>query len=236
MNPLLLECAVLDVARAINSQVPFDVVEDEAEVARHLIASVVSSRVRWETACQIAERAYVLSRLAPLPSPMHLQRQLDAAARGHRFPNTASKRLMALMANEARLLHQVVQMALGATHPASLRQYFVENVPGLGPKQASMFLRNLGRGRGLAVLDAHVMRFMLLLRITDEQRDVSSLRRYSTVERDMLRYADARAVQADVLDLAIWVVMRVARRTINNEYRDAGFRGSRFNAHGFARG
>jgi N-glycosylase/DNA lyase len=233
MNPVLLECAVLDVARAI--RVPFVLVEDKAEAARQLIASVVSSRVRWETACQIAERVYTIWLSAPAPSATHLQRRLGAAARGHRFPNTASKWLMALMENKGRLLHQVVEMALGPTHPVTLRQYFVENVPGLGPKQASMFLRNVGRGRELAILDAHVMRFMLLLQLTEERRALTTLRQYSTVERDMLRYAETRAVAADALDLAIWVVMRVARRTTDHEYRDVGFRGSRLDAYGVTR-
>ncbi|MFH1753205.1 MAG: DNA lyase, partial [Candidatus Omnitrophota bacterium] len=40
----------------------------------------------------------------------------------------------------------------------STREWFVKNVKGLGYKEASHFLRNIGLGRDLAILDVHILR------------------------------------------------------------------------------
>lgn len=83
---------------------------------------------------------------------------------------------------------------------------------GLGPKQASMFLRNIGYHSEFAVLDKHVidyMRMMGLTRITEN--NFSSMTSYQKIETKLKSYADTYHVNLLHLDLAIWTTMRTLK-------------------------
>ena len=52
--------------------------------------------------------------------------------------------------------------------PVAAREWLVENVKGLGYKEASHFLRNIGLGEDLAILDRHILKNLALLGVIDE--------------------------------------------------------------------
>ncbi len=84
---------------------------------------------------------------------------------------------------------------------------------GVGPKQASLFLRNIGFASDLAVLDGHVLRFMKACGcVPADQRAPRSLKEYERYERFFVEYANSLGYDASSIDLTIWVVMRVAQR------------------------
>lgn len=83
---------------------------------------------------------------------------------------------------------------------------------GLGPKQASMFLRNVGYHSDFAVLDKHVidyMRIMGLTCVTDSS--FSNMSAYEKIETKLKRYAETYNVNLLHLDLAIWTTMRTLK-------------------------
>src|SRR5437773_34725 len=49
----------------------------------------------------------------------------------------------------------------GFVDPKGARAWLVREVDGLGWKEASHFLRNIGRGDGLAILDRHILRNLM---------------------------------------------------------------------------
>jgi N-glycosylase/DNA lyase len=84
---------------------------------------------------------------------------------------------------------------------------------GIGPKQASLFLRNTGFGGELAVLDVHVLRFMEYMGLCPKvPKTVSTLREYEALEQILLGYARGLGWGLQVLDQAIWISMRVAKK------------------------
>ena len=86
---------------------------------------------------------------------------------------------------------------------------------GIGPKQASLFLRNTGFGSELAILDSHVIRFMKHLRLLPTMPGrLSSIRVYEGVEQILQRYSQTVGWTLDILDQAIWISMRVAQRPL----------------------
>lgn len=90
------------------------------------------------------------------------------------------------------------------------REWLVKNMPGLGPKQASMFLRNSGTTYELAILDRHVLNYMSLLGMYNEpEKFISSKKKYLYYEKLLSEYADGLNCKIGLLDWAIWVVMRV---------------------------
>ena len=93
------------------------------------------------------------------------------------------------------------------------RAWLVDNVPGLGPKQASMFLRNTGISYDLAVLDRHVLHYMNALGISDKRtKSISALDEYCLEEDALRQHAEELGYSVGMLDWAIWIVMRVVKK------------------------
>lgn len=82
------------------------------------------------------------------------------------------------------------------------RVYLVNNVRGIGFKEASHFLRNIGF-RGLAILDRHILACLRELACSDVPNQLSR-NTYLATEAIYLQYARAIGIDSDVLDLLFW--------------------------------
>jgi len=93
-----------------------------------------------------------------------------------------------------------------------LRRGLVNMIPGLGPKQASMFMRNVSRTYDLAILDSHVSRFMQSQNLFSSTKSIAgNIMAYERKEKVVKDYADALGYPVGYLDLAIWATMRAAK-------------------------
>lgn len=93
------------------------------------------------------------------------------------------------------------------------RRLLMKEATGIGPKQASLFLRNIGYSRRLAVLDCHLLRYMRLVGVRDSSaRCITTLTGYERIESVFVSRADSFGCQPSKFDLAVWIVMRVAKR------------------------
>lgn len=80
---------------------------------------------------------------------------------------------------------------------------------GLGPKQASMFLRNVGYYSEFAVLDKHIIDYMRIMGLNSGSAySFSSISTYQKIEAKLNEYAESFNVKLFHLDLAIWTTMR----------------------------
>jgi len=73
----------------------------------------------------------------------------------------------------------------GFADPERAREWLVENVKGMGYKEASHFLRNIGLGENLAILDRHILKNLTLLGVINEPASTLSKRLYLETERKM---------------------------------------------------
>ncbi len=78
-----------------------------------------------------------------------------------------------------------------------------KQVKGLGYKEASHFLRNIGV-KGHAILDKHVMRCLCEVGVVDAPKPPSTRARYLAVEQELIRFAREIKVDFDELDLGLW--------------------------------
>lgn len=88
--------------------------------------------------------------------------------------------------------------------PAEMRAWLVENVKGLGPKEASHFLRNVGFGRDLAILDSHILKNLVRYGVIDEFPKSLTHRKYYEIEGKMRDFASRAGIPFDELDLLLW--------------------------------
>ncbi|MFP3064497.1 MAG: N-glycosylase/DNA lyase [Sulfolobus sp.] len=117
---------------------------------------------------------------------------------GYRFYNLKSKYLM-----EAKSLYgslKKIIKPLADRDQWEAREFLVNKVNGIGYKEASHFLRNVGYF-DLAIIDRHVLRF-----ITDIVGDIKLRKRrdYFLVEGLLRSIADGLNVQVGLLDLFIF--------------------------------
>lgn len=71
----------------------------------------------------------------------------------------------------------------------SLREWLVENIKGLGYKESSHFLRNIGLGDDLAILDRHILKNLKLLKVINEVPKTITKKRYLKIENMMKNFA-----------------------------------------------
>lgn len=121
---------------------------------------------------------------------------------GVRFPEVKARRIVAA---REHLKSSLLSKVLEAAHrdPAKARRILVENVKGLGYKEASHFLRNIGF-RGLAILDRHILRTLKELGALDEVPRSLNERTYLELEKVFLRVAEELQIPPDALDLLMW--------------------------------
>lgn len=80
---------------------------------------------------------------------------------------------------------------------------------GIGPKQASLFLRNIGYAENLAILDTHILKYMKVVGLVPQiLKTVSYSPKYEDIERILINYATKFKESLACLDTAIWIVMR----------------------------
>jgi len=84
------------------------------------------------------------------------------------------------------------------------REWLVENVKGLGYKEASHFLRNIGLGFELAILDRHIMENLMKYRVIDEIPECLSRKCYLTLEEKMKKFSKKLNIPLAELDLLFW--------------------------------
>ena len=89
-------------------------------------------------------------------------------------------------------------------NPFAAREWLVQNVLGLGYKEASHFLRNIGLGEELSILDRHILKNLFLLGVIDAVPSSPSKKTYLEIERKMTAFSELAGIPMGHLDLLLW--------------------------------
>jgi len=92
----------------------------------------------------------------------------------------------------------------GHSDPKAARAWLVHEIDGLGWKEASHFLRNIGRGEPLAILDRHILRNLLRHRVIRAMPTSLTPARYLAIEDRMARFSGVVGIPMAALDLLFW--------------------------------
>jgi N-glycosylase/DNA lyase len=116
-----------------------------------------------------------------------------------RFHRTKASHLRRCKAEYAVVREKIL------THPAGseLREWLVENVRGLGWKEASHFLRNIGF-RNLAILDRHILRNLVRFGALRRLPATLTPRLYMQIEQKFRTFSEQLGIPMDELDLLFW--------------------------------
>jgi len=116
-----------------------------------------------------------------------------------RFHRTKAARLLIVRRDFGMIS---ARLADGSS-PPELREWLVDNVNGLGWKEASHFLRNTGH-RDLAILDRHILKNLAAAGVLRRLPKSLTRRRYLSIETKFAAFAKRTGIPMDELDLLFW--------------------------------
>jgi N-glycosylase/DNA lyase len=135
--------------------------------------------------------------------------ELAAALKGvHRYPNARSRYVVESREYiRSRLGFRLSETLESFNCPLERRDWLVREpgIKGLGYKEASHFLRNVGY-RGYAILDKHVLRCLKDLGVIDNDKPPATRLRYLQTEEKLRQLAKDLSIGFDELDLVLWSV------------------------------
>jgi len=133
--------------------------------------------------------------------------EIQRALKGrHRFPNNRGTYVYEtreyLQGNCGLQLYEKLR---GFRVADERRDFLAANrsVRGIGYKEASHFLRNVGY-RGYAILDKHVLTRLAEFEVIDNPKPPSTKNGYLAIEEKVKRFADSIDIDFDELDLLLW--------------------------------
>ena len=88
--------------------------------------------------------------------------------------------------------------------PLQAREWLVKNIKGMGYKEASHFLRNIGFGENLAILDRHILKNLKHFGVISEIPKSLTRKRYIGIEKKFLSFARIINIPPSHLDLLLW--------------------------------
>lgn len=86
---------------------------------------------------------------------------------------------------------------------AAARRWLVENIKGLGYKEASHFLRNIGY-KNLAIVDRHVINLLVEYKILKEKPKSITKKLYHEIEKKLERISEKLNMSQAELDIYLW--------------------------------
>jgi N-glycosylase/DNA lyase len=130
------------------------------------------------------------------------------SAGAHRFPNARP----AYVVITRNYLEQNFSMRLrerleSFNDPFERRDWLAREpqIKGLGYKEASHYLRNIGF-KGYSILDKHIVRCLAELGVIDSPKPPTGRNRYLETESRMRRFAGEVGIDFDELDLLLWSI------------------------------
>jgi N-glycosylase/DNA lyase len=117
---------------------------------------------------------------------------------GHRFPNMRAKFIF-----EARKYHDKIKEILSQfEYETDARNWLARNVKGLGMKEASHFLRNIGY-KNVAIIDFHILDLLEKYNLIEKPKTLSP-KKYEEIENVLKQIAKKTNTNLGELDLYLW--------------------------------
>ena len=117
---------------------------------------------------------------------------------GHRFPNARAKYIILAQPfkdNIKEILEKIKD-------EIKMREWVVENVKGIGMKEASHFLRNIGY-KNLAIIDFHIIDLLVRNNLIKKPKTITP-RKYIEIENLLRELANKTNTNLGELDLYLW--------------------------------
>ena len=195
----------------------------EAQLWQELCFCILSANVSFELAKSVIQKlsdhdmlnsAWLIADKSELvlfnflDSPNFEPVKKNGDLRRYRYPKVKSYQII----NAAKRLYSnssITEILSTFDSDVEARNFFYTEISGLGIKEASHFLRNIGFASSLAIIDVHVLDFLKEFSLVDFDMGSSlTLRNYLLLEKTLKNLSEYHGLNLSILDLAIWESMK----------------------------
>lgn len=123
-----------------------------------------------------------------------------------RFKNNKAKYLVALREQMQNEKGEMITKDFfnSITDVKEKREWIVKNIKGMAYKEAGHFLRNVGFGKEIAILDRHILKNLVKLEVIEDVPKSLTSKLYLEIEEKMKAYCKFISIPMDSLDLLLW--------------------------------
>ncbi len=167
--------------------------KDITEIFKELCFCILAAGYSAEKSLRIQER--INDGFLKLPEKELVE---ELRRLGHRYPETRAKYIV----RARRKLDQVKNVLDTLVDCKQIREWLVENIDGLGYKEASHFLRNIGCLE-VAIIDFHILNLLERYEITEKPRTLTR-KKYLEIEKTLEEISRIVGLKPGELDLYLW--------------------------------
>ena len=119
---------------------------------------------------------------------------------GHRFPNARARYIV----NSREFKDNIKERLSEFKNDEERRDWLVENIKGLGMKESSHFLRNIGY-KNVAIIDFHIIDLLVKNNLIEQPKSKSFTKnKYIEIENILKKLSDRIEISLGELDLYLW--------------------------------
>jgi N-glycosylase/DNA lyase len=188
----------------------FSRLPNNVDVWRSLLFCILSSQVRISAAARatrviLAEVPFFETNITSSEVYEKTKRILARKDVGHRFPQVRSQQIANSWFAFAQVKDELYDYLDSFGTETAAREAVTQLFPGLGFKQASMFLRDIGYSDRLCIIDTHLLWYCC--HMGANHRGTLTRQKYLEIESYLLRQSDELGVPPNIFDSAIWVAV-----------------------------
>lgn len=197
----------------------------EQDLTFELLICILGSGVRYELSLAYADVVQMtllskrLKKCLNLQNYTHLiENALNSPAHSsfngktysrYRYPKRAAKHITESLYNIECKYGSIKNMISVMNATSDLRRELIFLCPGIGPKQSSHYVKNIGFTDNVAVLDRHILNYLKIVDDVDIcPRQVSKIEKYEEIERIFIDKVSKFNHAVSVIDQSMWFVMR----------------------------
>lgn len=185
------------------------------EIWRQKVFCVLSSQFNSHKAAAIADQLLQLVPFFEYSLPMFAIEEacfkfLSSKHVGYRFPKSRARQISLCWFPFSQIKDEYQEFVSSCGSEGKARNVIIETFPGIGLKQASMFLRNIGACRNLSVIDVHVLFYLRVCHGWDTDKITPKL--YFEAEEILRTDASRYDLDLNAFDVIVWSAARAVKR------------------------
>ncbi len=201
----------------------------EAQLVNELLVCILGSGVRYEISVaytaeilqsKLFNKKKIINEEIQLPIKELLKSPVQAPTGSsvynrYRYPERGAKFISQSLLNIYTEYGSLKKFIGSNLDKGELRRKLILLCPGIGPKQASHFLKNVGYTDEFAILDRHIIKYMELAGENDSiNNKITTIDKYEEIENRFISLINKFQYSVSVVDQAMWFVMRALNREV----------------------
>lgn len=167
-----------------------------AELVFCLLTPQSKAKLCWNAVCELKNKNLLIK-----GSPCQISKNL----KGVRFQNNKAKYIVharKIFFKDGKI--KIKEVLENFKDVFEKREFLVKNVKGMGYKEASHFLRNIGFYEDIAILDRHILKNLKNFGIIDKIPVGLSGKKYLEIEDKMRKFSKRIKIPLSHLDFILW--------------------------------